>query len=201
MLIRNQISFDLVVQRMLAAGCFVGEESRAAATRLESPRDRYRSLVSSGYEFLRFVPQCDWFDAEVPAPESILNLLVICEESWLGRDLSVDRRVSALCALERLPMPHRCRVQAILARGVDCALLDRRITLFAHSKEGPFSILDGNHRLLALAHSLLFGRTRMQRFSVQIGVSHGPCRWHGDDVVWEERAPRNGRNRFVLRVW
>jgi hypothetical protein len=53
-----------------------------------------------------------------------------------------------------------------------------RIILWAHDKEGPFTILEGNHRLLAYTQST--ARPRLQ-LDVYVGLSPSYCFWHYAD--------------------
>jgi len=49
---------------------------------------------------------------------------------------------------------------------------------FGHAEDGPFCILEGNHRLTAFSGS---GQSSM-RISVYIGISQQKCRWNPLDV-------------------
>ncbi|QRO00683.1 hypothetical protein JRI60_17440 [Archangium violaceum] len=82
------------------------------------------------------------------------------------------------------------------------SLLDGRVVLFGHQATGPLTLLDGNHRMLALAHRLATGSGPLAPFRAFVGLSQGPCRWHGDPVEWIERPGREpGERRFILKVW
>jgi hypothetical protein len=52
----------------------------------------------------------------------------------------------------------------------------RGILLFGHSRLGPFSILEGNHRLLDAAWA--GPRARPLALQVQIAISERDCQWH-----------------------
>jgi hypothetical protein len=55
-----------------------------------------------------------------------------------------------------------------------------RPILWAHARVGPFTVLEGNHRLIALAGA---GPARQQnvRMVAYVGISSRPCEWHRPD--------------------
>jgi len=74
--------------------------------------------------------------------------------------------------------------------------------LFGHAPDEPLSILDGNHRALAYARNLVRKPQAWSPVEAYVGISLGPCRWHGDAVSWIERPPREaGERRYVLNIW
>jgi hypothetical protein len=52
----------------------------------------------------------------------------------------------------------------------------RGILLFGHSRLGPFSILEGNHRLLDAAYA--GPRARPLALQVHVAISERDCQWH-----------------------
>ena len=53
-----------------------------------------------------------------------------------------------------------------------------RIILWGHERTGPFSILEGNHRMLAYANT---ARRPPLNIDVYVGLSPSLCYWHFDD--------------------
>ena len=53
--------------------------------------------------------------------------------------------------------------------------------LWAHHRHGPFTILEGNHRLTALAGAL--PQHQDYRMVAYVGLSAQPCEWHRLDVL------------------
>lgn len=63
--------------------------------------------------------------------------------------------------------------------------------LFANKKEGPYTVLEGNHRLLGWKKK--HPRGRSLRVPIYVGISKLPCFWHGGEQVftndlWLQRA-------------
>jgi hypothetical protein len=167
-----------------------------------TPRERYQALVEHAYLYLRFIPMCDWFRVRFTRQDTVLALRLIEEESWEHARADGERRLGARADLARLPAHHAERTHELAGHANLPSLLDGRVVLFGHQAEGPLTILDGNHRLLALAHRHVVRRERLAPFHAYVGLSSGPCRWHGDPVEWVERpglAP--GERRFILKVW
>jgi len=199
--LQTQIVFDEVIAGMLSAQCFGGKSLPRTVSVPASSEARYQELVDRGYLFLRFLPQCDWYNARLASPDDLGRLRLIAEESWFSEASAADRSLATWAALDTLPDSHCQRVRRLLSEGLQVECMQRRITLFGRSPEGPFTILDGNHRMLALARNVLAQRMPMEPLDVHLGLSFGPCRWHGDPVMWEERPPHDGKTRFVLRTW
>ena len=128
--------------------------------------------------------------------------MLIEEESWWHDSVQGDRRLIRRIDPTTLPPKHRERVESLRAQPSLNALLHRKAVLFGHSTTDNWSILDGNHRLLAIACQHLLDGRQLEPFSVFVGQSLGPCRWHGDPVEWQERPERApGERRYILKVW
>ncbi|MCE9635766.1 MAG: hypothetical protein K8T90_08680 [Planctomycetes bacterium] len=200
----EQVPFDDVCAGILAGGGIGGHDALPAAAPHGVPptaAERYRALVDGSWLFLRFLPPCDWFRVRIEVPDDLSDLRVIAEESWFPDPPSAVRDLHSVATSLVPGSPHEARVTAWEGT-LDVSHLDRRIALFGRGRDGPFSILDGNHRLLALTRQAGRDGIRPMRFDAHVGLSFGPCRWHGDAVRWEERSPRSGEDRrYVLRVW
>jgi hypothetical protein len=53
-----------------------------------------------------------------------------------------------------------------------------RIILWGHEKAGPFTIIEGNHRMLSWAHS---NPRPVLNISAYVGISPSYCFWHHAD--------------------
>jgi len=161
----------------------------------------YPSIVQAYGLFLRHLPHCDWFLVDLKRPEELMVLQVINERSW-NHKTPKSRPVGILTQTDSIPKPHAIRVNALAAtRGLH-KLLNKRVVLFGHHRDDFFSIIDGNHRLLAYARAISHKNAAWRPFKAYVGISLGPCRWHGDDVSWTERPPRSANEkRFVLNIW
>jgi hypothetical protein len=199
----RQVLFDDVLQGWLAAGGVQEGDKRGRTFHVPvTPEERYRTFVEHSYLFTRFIPACDWFRVVLSRVDEVLALRLIHEESWSHAPVGEERELGRRADLSQLPVAHAERVRQ-LARCVDVrTLVHERVVLFGHHADGPLTILDGNHRLLALANRLVSRQEPMAPFHAFVGLSHGPCRWHGDPVDWVERPGRTqGERRFILKVW
>jgi hypothetical protein len=199
----RQVPFDEVVTGwLLAGGVREGDKSSLTFEAPASPRERYQQLVEHGYLFLRFIPPCDWFRVEFTRASEVLALRLIHEESWDHGLAGDERTLGARADLSRVSSPHAERVRRLAGHANLRTLIHGRVVLFGHHPAEPATILDGNHRLLALAHRLVRSGQEMEAFQAFVGLSHGPCRWHGDPVEWVERPGREpGERRYILKVW
>lgn len=199
--LHEQITLDEVIMGLLRSSCFTEDKDTLDPRIPDTPQERYRALVGRCHLFLRFLPHCDWYHGVIDTAECLEAIQLINEESWFPDETGRDRSLKRWAHLDGLPSKHAERVNDILHTGLVPQCMHRRVTLFSHAAEGPYTILDGNHRLLAMAHRVLHHGDRLGPLSVHLGIGLGPCRWHGDSVAWEERPPIHGTSRFVLRVW
>jgi hypothetical protein len=80
-----------------------------------------------------------------------------------------------------------------------------RIILWGHSRGGPFSILEGNHRMLAYAHAA--PRSGLS-IDVYVGLSDSYCYWHfadpglvlGNDLYKREPQIIETADRWLVMV-
>ena len=199
----RQVSFDAVITGWLGAG---GLGSFYPDIGFSKPvpdtvKARYDQFVSYGDLFLRFIPHCDWFEVRFDATW-FSKVRLIDESSWKHESSGGERLLAKRTDLTTLPQEHLDRINQLRLRKNLGDLLDRKAVLFGHSPSDEWSILDGNHRLLALACQHLIDKCPLDEFSIFVGFSFGPCRWHGDPVVWQERPERTaGERRYVLKTW
>jgi hypothetical protein len=71
-----------------------------------------------------------------------------------------------------------------------------RIILWGHDKAGPFTIMEGNHRLLGYARD----KTRSPlNIDVYVGISPSYCYWHAlDPAIWFGRDLYKSNPRLVV---
>jgi hypothetical protein len=80
-----------------------------------------------------------------------------------------------------------------------------RIILWGHGQTGPFTILEGNHRMLAYAAA---PRRPLLDIGVHIGLSESFCYWHfadppkklGNDLIKTEPANTEIIDKWLYRV-
>jgi hypothetical protein len=101
------------------------------------------------------------------------------EVSWLGNDDLRELKYISRCRLENMEQPL-----------TEAPTEWRKPILWGHDEGGPFTIMEGNHRLSAAA------RTN-QPFSIRalVGLSPTPCFFHGPDPghrlvndLWRDRS-------------
>ena len=199
----RQVTLDKVIESWLETGGS-GASKKRSDVKVPTPstaQERYEQMTKEGGLFLRFLPHCDWYEVVFDVAW-FCRVLVIDEASWKHESVGGKRRLADRTELGALPHDHRARVEQLRSYPQLESLLDRKATLFGHSPAGDWSILDGNHRLLALASLHLRDGRPVKPFSIFVGVSHGPCRWHGDPVEWQERPERSpGEKRYILKIW
>jgi len=166
------------------------------------PADQYRAAIEPFLLFLRFLPHCDWYRIRLNDVEDLMALQLIHEESWLPPQNGAKRVLGHCCRDDCVPAEHEEKARALAERADVRSLLDGRMILFGHAPDEPLSILDGNHRALAYARNLVRKPQAWSPVEAYVGISLGPCRWHGDAVSWIERPPREaGERRYVLNIW
>ena len=72
-----------------------------------------------------------------------------------------------------------------------------RIILWGHDREGPFSIMEGNHRMLAYAQAALRPPIKLD---VYVGLSPSYCYWHHADPNFCVGTDLFSRERVFSRV-
>lgn len=106
-------------------------------------------------------PDTSWYVVSGFGHDYIMGLHVICGAEWA--DGSGDYRIGAVAA----------RRQITLRGGPPFPAMP---ILFGTTKDGPFTIIEGNHRLVAYAGS---GQTDFFG-PVMIGISPTDCVWNGE---------------------
>jgi hypothetical protein len=108
-------------------------------------------------------PDTDWYAVHSLENDDFDDLHVISRCSWDdSSDRNELRKVADRRPLALNSQPHRWIGSPIL---------------WGHAKPGPFTILEGNHRLVALARSGTSGFA----IPVFVGISPTPCVWHFED--------------------
>ena len=164
--------------------------------------DQYQMGTEAYGLFLRFLPHCDWFRVRVTSFDDMNALKIIDEVSWEHNNASGNRSVSRRWPLDDLPQMHAEKVNSFAKIENLHSVLDGKTVLFGHDRNDHLTILDGNHRLLAYASRINRNSEVWSPFEAFVGISLGPCRWHGDAESWMERPPRNpNERRYVLNIW
>ncbi len=113
---------------------------------------------------------------EIP-PDTLWYAVSHLEREHLG-----ELRVIGRCGWDK--PSHRNELEAVVACGavgaepVHPETWDRRLILWAHSRRGPYTILEGNHRLVALRSA---SPVPSLRVTVLVGLSPSSCLLHRMD--------------------
>lgn len=160
----------------------------------------YKIFVKKSFLFLRHLPHCDWTKKSVSwltLKRLFKNWHIINEESW---ESSMNKNIN-----ESPSLPHRHNIRvnniknSILENGIK-----RNITfvIFTHGAGDYYSIIDGNHRSLALLKASKIKNFKKFKFTIITGKSLGNCRWHGDKIKWVKRPLSGNINgRYILDIW
>ncbi len=126
------------------------------------------------------------------------------DTQWFEVQYLTDRELSELHAVSRCgwenptdPSDHNELAKVAVRKPIKLDELPadwKRIILWGHRREGPFTILEGNKRLTAYASTL---PSPGLRIPVLVGISPTPCLWHFED------APRKIANDLwkVPSLW
>jgi hypothetical protein len=118
--------------------------------------------VTRAAYYVEIPPDTEWFRVENLTHEEISSLYAINRGEW--RSQAGGSEIAAIARRKIIPLRQE-PVHWVPP------------ILWGHQKEGPFTVLDGNKRLIAYANS---GRTDLN-ISVIIGLSRLSCHWHAPD--------------------
>jgi hypothetical protein len=109
-------------------------------------------------------PDTQWSEVADLTDDDIDNLYVVREGTWTdARDNNELRQVAARKPLHLLAPPTKWK----------------RVILWGHAQSGPFTILEGNHRLVSYVSSQSAGL----KIPVIVGISSTYCYWHPPDPL------------------
>lgn len=129
-------------------------------------KQRMRLLWRVRGPLLHHIPSdTRWFEVQRLSTQHFWQLRAINHKDWISPD---DRN-----ELEKVAIRNRQPLMASIA--------GFQPILWGHDKEGPFTILEGNHRLTALAGA---ADRHSYEFVAYVGLSAHPCGWHRADGVW-----------------
>lgn len=159
------------------------------------------NLFNQFWLFNRFIPHCDWYECDLLFPECLEHIKIICEASWFSNPKEHDRLVSKLNVNKIPDTNHNLKIIEFLENGIEHFINNKRLILIGKYNEDTLTLLDGNHRFVALNEA--FKQNRFERLNIKIivGLTYGNCRWIGDDEKWEERPSQGNEKRYVLNIW
>lgn len=179
-------------------GCFGFNPARVSR---QSRVRRLNDIKKCGFLFLRHLPHCDWH-SQVVGLRRLRGLMkqwnVITEASWRKA-----AGMPVVAAATSAPGKHLRKVSHLAASFIRSGVVeDISFVLFTHGGQDRLTLLDGNHRALALQLAGDAASLRRARFRVIVGTSTSPCLFHGEVQRWVRR-PLAGRppGRYILDIW
>lgn len=164
-------------------------------------KERWTIFKEKYWLFNRFLPHCDWFECELVFPDCVDSIEIINEESWFDK-LPVQSRLANTINCETMPNEkHKVKVDALTNKGIENFINEKHLILIGKYDNNTLSLIDGNHRFLALNQAYKLNRITNIKIKCIVGLSFGNCRWLGDSVEWEERPAKSNEKRYVLNIW
>jgi hypothetical protein len=179
-------------------GCFGTNPARCSG---QSRDRRLNDIKKRGFLFLRHLPHCDW-RSQVVGLRRLRGLMkqwdVITETSWRKA-----AGMPVVAAATSAPGKHLRKARRLATSFARSGVVeDVTFILFTHGGRDRLTLLDGNHRALALQLTGDAASLHRARFRVIVGTSTSPCLFHGERQRWVRR-PLAGRpsGRYILDIW
>ena len=179
-------------------GCFGINPDRISA---QSRDRRLNAIKKRGFLFLRHLPHCDW-RSQFVGLRRLRGLMkrwdVITEASWRKA-----ASMPVVAVATSVPGKHLRKVRRLARSFTQSGVVeDVTFILFTHGGRDRLTLLDGNHRALALQLTGDAASLRRARVRVIVGKSTSRCLFHGEGQRWVRR-PLAGRppGRYILDVW
>ena len=179
-------------------GCFGTNPARCSG---QSRDRRLKGIKKRGFLFLRHLPQCDW-RSQVVGLRRLRGWMkhwdVITEASWRKA-----AGMPVVAAATWAPGKHLRKTRRLATSFARSGVVENvTFILFTHGGRDRLTLLDGNHRALALQLTGDAASLHWARFRVIVGTSTSPCLFHGERQRWVRR-PLAGRppGRYILDIW
>jgi len=159
------------------------------------------NLFNQFWLFNRFIPHCDWFECDLLFPECLNHIEIISEESWFENPRE-ENRLSIKLDFNSVPdKKHKIKIDEFVNKGLEQIINEKRLILIGKYNQNTISLIDGNHRFMALCEE--YKQKRIENFKIKIivGFTFGNCRWLGDYEKWEERPSKENEKRYILNTW
>lgn len=134
-----------------------------------------RQFINRKGLFCSLPENAKWYTAEMPlVKKEFKKLKTICESDCKGGWCSYTKRSHSLVyAAERLNEGEICdpRLEEVLASVKRGNVETRGITLIAQSRCGPYTIVEGHARLVALYLCRVAGRASPGSMEITLGIS------------------------------
>jgi hypothetical protein len=164
-------------------------------------KERWNLFNHKFWLFNRFIPHCDYFECKLKFPECMDFVEIINEESWFQK-LPVENRLATDLDYSSFPNSyHKLKILQLLESGIENFINEKTLVLIGKYDNNKISLLDGNHRFLALYEAFKQKRVKNIEIKAIVGFTYGNCRWIGDQDKWEERPSYQNNKRYVLNIW
>ena len=168
---------------------------------IQDNKERWILFKNKFWLFNRFLPHCDWYKCELSFPECLSFVEIINEESWFQGFPSLRRLASEIDYNIIPSAAHKMKIDGLVNVGIEKFINDKHLILIGKFDNNKLSLIDGNHRFLALHEAYKLHRFANLKIHVIIGFSFGNSRWMGDQDNWEERPSISNEKRYVLNIW
>jgi len=210
LVILNQISINNVIANLLhnnkhqIDSSEISDFSVIISPNLNSNtenKERWNLFTHKFWLFNRYIPHCDWFECQLKFPECLDFVEIINEESWFIKLPVANRLVTNLDYSTVPDINHKYKIKQLLDNGIEEFIHKKNLVLIGKYDYDKISLLDGNHRLLALYEAYKLNRVKNFNIKAIVGFTYGNCRWFGDQDKWEERPTSTNEKRYVLNIW
>ncbi len=159
------------------------------------------NLFNQFWLFNRFIPHCDWFVCDLSFPDCLNHIEIISEESWFNNPQKANR-LSIKLDFNTVPdKTHKIKIDELVKNGIEQFINEKCLILVGKYNQNTLSLIDGNHRFLALYEASKQKRVENFKFKIIVGLTYGNCRWLGDYEKWEERPSKENEKRYILNTW
>ena len=208
--ILNQISINKVIAILLHNNCHQIKPIEVSdfaiinqpnLNSIKENKERWKLFTNKFWLFNRFIPHCDWFECQLNFPECLTFIEIINEESWFPKLQAVNRLATNMDYSFMQNDIHKLKITQLLEKGIEEFVNEKHLVLLGKYDSDNLSLLDGNHRFLALYEAYKLNRVKNLNVNAIVGFTYGNCRWMGDQDNWEERPANSNEKRFVLNIW
>jgi hypothetical protein len=159
------------------------------------------SLFNQFWLFNRFIPHCDWFECDLLFPECLNQIEIISEESWFENPREENRLSIKLDFNSIQDKTHKIKIDEFVNKGIEQSINEKRLILIGKYNQNTISLIDGNHRFMALYEAHKQNHIESFKIKIIVGFTFGNCRWLGDYEKWEERPAKENEKRYILNTW
>jgi|GEM_PF-3561680 len=206
----KQITINKVIAELLSNNRYhINQNEISAFSIIDLPnldssienKERWSLFRDKYWLFNRFIPHCDWFECQLKFPDCLDYIEIINEESWFQKMPPTNRLVKQVNYDYCINDKHKYKIEKYIKNGIEDFINEKYLILIGKYDSETLTILDGNHRFLALYESFKLNKVNTMNIKVIVGLTYGNCRWFGDEDKWEERPSNTNNKRYILNIW